>query len=80
MRKYDFAERMSLARRAWIEIDELIGLKDSISMSLARRAWIEMISETGDIDGAEMSLARRAWIEIDEYIKQVCDWIDVACA
>ena len=71
---------MSLARRAWIEMKSTAIFVTAVPMSLARRAWIEMISETGDIDGAEMSLARRAWIEIDEYIKQVCDWIDVACA
>ena len=58
---------MSLsARRAWIEISDVLSLHTETIRSLsARRAWIEMAAACRPARGVAASLsARRAWIEM----------------
>ena len=60
-----FSDGSLSARRAWIEIWEVLNLDRWLAGSLsARRAWIEIVAPSS-APYAELSLsARRAWIEI----------------
>ena len=56
---------MSLsARRAWIEIVDVVSVQHGCESLSARRAWIEIVDVVSVQHGCESLSARRAWIEI----------------
>ena len=56
---------MSLsARRAWIEIVDVVSVQHGCESLSARRAWIEIVSGVDDTSRYRSLSARRAWIEI----------------